>query len=75
MVGLACGKLASWADLACSDGVVVVVDLHVVKMGAAMGLHVVRQRWWQGLARLEGQGMGVGIMWWRGRGLRTWCVG
>ena len=34
-VGLACGELASWADLACSDGVAVVADLHVVKMEAA----------------------------------------
>ncbi len=30
------------------------------------------RRWrWRGLARLEGQDMGVGIMWWRGGGLRT----
>ena len=28
-----------------------------------------------GLARLEGQGMGMGIMWWRGRGVRTQHVG
>ncbi len=28
-----------------------------------------------GLARLEGQSMGVGIMWWRGRGMRTQHVG
>jgi len=35
MVGLAHGKLASWVDLACSDEVAVVVDLHVAKMEAA----------------------------------------
>ena len=35
MVGLACGESVSWADLACSDGVVVVADLHVAKMEAA----------------------------------------
>ena len=75
MAGLACGESASWADLACSDGVVVAADLHVAKMEAATGLHAVRQRWWRGLARLEGRGMGVEIMWWRGRGLRTWHVG
>ncbi len=34
-VGLACGKSASWVDLARSDGVAVVVDLHVAKMEAA----------------------------------------
>src|SRR6266702_3347841 len=39
------------------------------------GLHVVRQRQWQELLRLEGHGMGVGIMWWRGRGLRTQHMG
>ncbi len=35
IVGLARGKLASWVDLACSDGVAVVADLHVAKMEAA----------------------------------------
>ncbi len=56
MAGLTCGELALWADLVCSDGVVVVVvvDWHVVKMEAAIGLCVVRQRWQQGLARLKG---------------------
>ncbi len=34
-VGLACGKSASWVDLAHSDGVAVAVDLHMVKMEAA----------------------------------------
>ncbi len=33
--GLAHGELVSWADLACSDGVVVAADLHVVKMEVA----------------------------------------
>ncbi len=33
--GLACGESASWVDLVHSDGVVVVVDLHMVKMEAA----------------------------------------
>ncbi len=28
-----------------------------------------------GLARLEGQSTGVGIMWWRGGGLRTQSMG
>jgi len=32
----------------------VAVDLHVVKMEVAMGLHAVRQRQQWGLARLEG---------------------
>ena len=30
--GLARGESASWVDLACSEGVAVAVDLHVVKM-------------------------------------------
>ncbi len=48
---------------------VVAVDLHVAKGGGGgHGLHAVK--WW-GLARLEGWDMRVGIMWWRGRGLRT----
>ncbi len=51
MVGLGCGKLALWADLAWSDGVVVAVDLHVAKMEAAIGLCAVRQRWWWGLCK------------------------
>ncbi len=54
MAGLVCGELASWADLAHSDGVVVAVDLHMAKMGVAMGLHIVRQRWWWRLVKLEG---------------------
>ncbi len=59
------------ASLACHDRVVA-VDLHVAKGGGGgHGLHVAR--WW-GLARLEVRDMRVGIMWWRGRGLRTWCV-
>ena len=33
--GLAHGELASWVDLACSDGVAVAADLHVTKMEAA----------------------------------------
>jgi len=41
-------------DLVHSDGVVVVADLHVAKIEAAMGLCVVKQRWWRGLVRLEG---------------------
>jgi len=35
MAGLAHGESASWVDLAHSDGVAVVVDLHMVKMEAA----------------------------------------
>ncbi len=35
MVGLARGELASWVDLAHSDGVAVVADLHMAKMEAA----------------------------------------
>jgi len=62
------------ASLACHDRVVA-VNLCVVKgRGRGHGLHVVRQ-WQWGLVRLEGQGMGVEIMWWRGGGLRTWHVG
>ena len=53
-VGLACGKSVSWADLAHSDRVAVVVDLHVAKMEAATGLCGVKQRQWQGIVRLEG---------------------
>jgi len=60
------------ASLAWHDRVVA-ADLHVVKGGGGgYGLHAVR---WQRLARLEGQDMRVGIMWWRGRGLRIWHVG
>ncbi len=54
MAGLTHDELALWADLACSDGVAVAVDLHVVKIEAAMGLHAVKQRQRWGLARLEG---------------------
>ncbi len=54
----------------------VAVDLHVVKGGGrGHDLRAVRWQWQWGLARLEGQDMGVGIMWWRGGGLRTQCVG
>ena len=54
----------------------VAVDLRVAKGGGGgHNLHVARQRWQQGLARLEGRDMGVGIMWWRGGGLRTQHVG
>ncbi len=35
MVGLAHGELVSWVDLACSDRVAVVADLHVAKMEVA----------------------------------------
>ena len=35
MVGLAHGESASWVDLARSDGVAVVADLHVAKMEVA----------------------------------------
>ncbi len=35
MAGLAHGKLASWVDLVCSDGVMVAADLHMAKMEAA----------------------------------------
>ncbi|SRR6266702_481477 len=73
--GACTGKWALWVDLARSDRMAVAVDLHVAKMGVAMGLHAVRQRQQQGLVRLEGQGTGVAIMWWRGRGLRTQHVG
>src|SRR6266702_5096710 len=48
---------------------VVPADLRVVKGGGGgHGCHLAR-RWWWGLARLEGWDMGIGIMWWRGRGL------
>jgi len=54
---------------------VVAADLPVAKGGGrGHGLRAAR-RWWQGLARLEGQGMEVGIMWWRCGGLRTQRVG
>ncbi len=54
MAGLACGELVLWVDLAHSDRVAVVVDLHVAKMEAAIGLCGVKQRQWQGIVRLEG---------------------
>ena len=54
MVGLACDESALWVDLVHSDRVAVAVDLHVVKIEVAMGLRAVKQRQWQGLARLEG---------------------
>src|SRR6266702_3786597 len=38
------------------------------------GLRAARRRRW-GLARLEGRDMGIGIMWWRGGGLRSRRVG
>ena len=63
------------ASLAHCDRMVA-VDLHMAKGGGrGHDLQAVRWQWQQGLARLEGWDMGVGIMWWRGRGLRTWCVG
>src|SRR6266702_8884681 len=47
----------------------VAADFRVVKGGGrGHDLHVVRWQWQWGLVRLEGQDMGVGIMWWRGRG-------
>ncbi len=62
------------ASLAHHDRVVP-VDLRMAKGGGrGHSLHAAR-RWQWGLARLEGQDMGIGIMWWRGRGLRSWCVG
>src|SRR6266702_4516541 len=63
------------ASLARSDGVEVAADLHVAKIEAATGLRAVKQRRRRGLARLEGRGTGVGIMWWRDKGLRTRHVG
>ena len=53
---------------------VVAADLHIVK-GGGRGHSLCVVMWQWGLARLEGQDMGIGIMWWRGRGLRSWCVG
>ncbi len=54
---------------------VVAADLPVAKGGGrGHGLRAARQ-WQRGLARLEGQGMEVGIMWWRCGGLRTRRVG
>ncbi len=48
---------------------VVAADLHMVKGGGGgHDLHAARQWWRQGLVRLEGWDMGVGIMWWRGGG-------
>ncbi len=62
------------ASLARRDRVVA-ADLPVAKGGGGgHGLRAARRRR-QGLARLEGQGMEVGIMWWRCGGLRTRCVG
>ena len=60
------------ASLAHRDRVVA-ADLRVAKGGG--GGHDLRaaRRW--GLARLEGWDMGVGIMWWRGGGMRTRRVG
>jgi len=52
--GLARNESVSWVDLARSDGVEVVADLHVAKIEAATGLCAVKQRWQRGLARLEG---------------------
>src|SRR6266702_5948796 len=54
---------------------VVAADLRVAKGGGGgHSLRMATWRWW-GLARLEGWDMGVGIMWWRGGGLRTQRVG
>src|SRR6266702_2030767 len=63
------------ASLADRDRVVA-ADLHVAKGGGGgHDLRAARWRWRRGLARLEGRDMGVGIMWWRGGGLRTQRVG
>src|SRR6266702_3700667 len=63
------------ASLAHRDRVVA-ADLRVAKGGGrGHDLHAARRRWWRGLVRLEGQDIGVGIMWWRGGGLRTRRVG
>ncbi len=54
---------------------VVPADLHMAKGGGGgHSLCAARRRWW-GLARLKGQDMGIGIMWWRGGGLRSRRVG
>ncbi len=54
---------------------VVAADLCMANRGSGgHSLCVARWRRW-GLVRLEGQGMEVGIMWWRCGGLRTWHVG
>src|SRR6266702_3747216 len=71
------GGLGSWwglhvvASLAHRDRVVP-ADLRVAKGGGGgHGLCAARQRWWG----LEGRDMGIGIMWWRGGGLRSRRVG
>src|SRR6266702_3038992 len=62
------------ASLAHRDRVVP-ADLRVAKGGGGgHGLRAAR-RWRWGLARLEGRDMGIGIMWWRGGGLRSRRVG
>src|SRR6266571_5095276 len=62
------------ASLAHRDRVVP-ADLRVAKGGGGgHGLRAARRRRW-GLARLEGRDMGIGIMWWRGGGLRSRRVG
>src|SRR6266702_4516611 len=59
------------ASLARRDRVVA-ADLRVAKgRGGGHGSRAVKQRRRRGLARLEGRGTGVGIMWWRDKGLRT----
>ena len=63
------------ASLAHRDRVVA-ADLRVAKGGGGgHDLRAARRRWRRGLARLEGRDMGVGIMWWRGGGLRSRRVG
>src|SRR6266702_122795 len=58
------------ASLAHRDRVVP-ADLRVAKGGGGgHGLRAVRRRQWR-LTRLEGRDMGIGIMWWRGGGLRA----
>jgi len=62
------------ASLAHRDRVVP-ADLHVAEGGGgSYGLRAAR-RWQWGLARIEGRDMGIGIMWWRGGGLRSRRVG
>src|SRR6266702_7786018 len=50
---------------------VVPADLHMAKGGGGGHSLWAARRRWGGLARLKGQDMGIGIMWWRGGGLRS----